>query len=173
MAANLLIALGSNRWHGRHGAPAGVVAAAIRVLGDAGFRVTARSHIHATAAVGPGGRGYANATVAAASDLAPHHAVAALKRIEAAFGRRGGRRWGARVLDLDLLAADGAVLPGRLGWRHAARGIIVPHPRLHRRGFVLDPLAEVAPNWRHPVLGATVRQLRARLRRPKRSPASP
>ena len=173
MAANLLIALGSNRRHGRHGAPAGVVAAAIAALGDAGFAVTARSRIRATAAVGPGGRSYANAVVAATSDLAPGAAVAALKRIEAAFGRRGGQRWGARVLDLDLLAADGAILPGHLGWRRAEHGLIVPHKRLHVRSFVLDPLAEVAAGWRHPVLGATVRQLRARLRRPKRTPASP
>ncbi len=170
MAANLLIALGSNRRHGRHGAPAGVVAAAMVALGQAGFAVTARSRIRATAAVGPGGRGYANAVVAATSDLEPLDAVAALKRIEAAFGRRGGRRWGARVLDLDLLAAEDTVLPGRLGWQRAERGLIIPHKRLHVRGFVLDPLVEVAPGWRHPVLGATVRQLRARLRRPKRLP---
>jgi 2-amino-4-hydroxy-6-hydroxymethyldihydropteridine diphosphokinase len=172
MAANLLIALGSNRRHGRFGSPAGVVAAAVRALADSDFVIVARSRIHATAAVGPGGRGYANAVVVAASDLSPLEAVAVLKRIEAAFGRRGGRRWGARVLDLDLLASGPAVIPGR-GWRRATRGLIVPHPRLHQRAFVLDPLAEVAPDWHHPVLDATVRQLRARLRRPKRTPGSP
>lgn len=172
MAANLLIALGSNRRHGRYGAPAGVVVAAIRALGEGGFAVVAQSQIHATAAVGPGGRGYANAVVAAASELAPRAAVATLKQIEAAFGRRGGKRWGARVLDLDLLAHD-KIVPSALGWRRATQGIIVPHPRLHVRAFVLDPLAEVAPGWRHPVLGATVRQLRARLRRPKRDVGSP
>lgn len=170
MAANLLIALGSNRRHGRWGGPPDVVAAAMAALAGEGFAVNARSRIRATAAVGPGGRGYANAVVAAASDLGPRDAVAALKRIEAAFGRRGGQRWGARVLDLDLIAHGDAVLPGRLGWRRAERGLIVPHKRAHQRDFVLDPLADVAPGWRHPVLGATVRQLRARLRRPNRTP---
>ncbi|QXQ08004.1 2-amino-4-hydroxy-6-hydroxymethyldihydropteridine diphosphokinase [Sphingosinicellaceae bacterium] len=173
MAANLLIALGSNRRHGRHGAPAGVVAAAMLALTAAGLRVLRRSRIHATAPVGPGGRSYANAVVLADGDLPPAVVIATLKRIEAQFGRRGGRRWGDRVLDLDLLAADGVVLPSRLGWRHASAGAIVPHPRLHSRDFVLDPLVEVAPDWRHPVLTATARQLRARLQRRKRSRGSP
>ncbi len=171
-AANLLIALGSNKRHGSHGAPAGVVRAAIAALAGAGFTVVRRSRVHTTEPLGPGGRAYANAVVLATGNLAPADAIAALAVIERAFGRRGGRRWGARVLDLDLLAHDETVLPSH-GWRQARRGPIVPHPRLHLRRFVLDPLVEVVPDWRHPVLGATARQLRARLLRPKRTPASP
>ena len=71
MAANLLIALGSNRRHGRYGAPSGVVAAAMLALTEAGLTVLRRSRIRATAPVGPGGRSYANAVVLAESDLTP------------------------------------------------------------------------------------------------------
>lgn len=172
-AANLLIALGSNKRHGRHGAPPGVVRAAMHALGAAGFTVLRRSRIHLTEPLGPGGRAYANAVVAATSALPPAAAIAALKAIENSFGRRPGKRWGARVLDLDLLAHDGAVLPSRPGWRRAGQGAIVPHPRLHQRDFVLAPLVEIDPGWRHPILAATARQLRARLLRPKRTPGSP
>jgi len=172
-AANLLIALGSNKRHGRHGTPAGVVRAAIAALAGAGLTVVRRSRVHATEPLGPGGRAYANAVVVATGNLAPVAVIAALGAIERAFGRRGGRRWGARVLDLDVLAYGEAVLPSQNSWRRAKRGPVVPHPRLHLRRFVLDPLVEVAPDWRHPVLGATARQLRTRLLRPKRTPASP
>ena len=172
-AANILIALGSNRRHGRYGAPAGVVAAAMLALDDAGLEVVRRSRIRATAPLGPGGRSFANAVVLARGDLPPNDVIASLKRIEAQFGRRGGKRWGDRVLDLDLLAINGQVLPSRLRWRLAQRGAIVPHKRLHQRDFVLDPLVDVAPAWRHPVLGATARQLRARLQRRKRGLGSP
>ena len=165
MPANLLIALGSNRRHGRWGRPAGVVAAAVRALTQAGIAVRAVSSVHDTAPVGPGSRRFANAVVRAASDLDAAEAIAALQRIERDFGRRGGKRWGDRVLDLDLLAHGGTVL--------RRRGVTLPHPRLHQRRFVLDPLVEVAPGWRHPLQHATARQLRARLLRPKRSRGGP
>ncbi|HEX9963848.1 MAG TPA: 2-amino-4-hydroxy-6-hydroxymethyldihydropteridine diphosphokinase, partial [Allosphingosinicella sp.] len=95
------------------------------------------------------------------SDLDPPALLARLKRIERDFGRRGGRRWGPRVLDLDIVL-----------WSHGAwagDGLIVPHPEFRRRGFVLEPLVEVAPTWRDPITGATVRQLHYRLRR-RRAP---
>lgn len=168
MAANLLIALGSNRRHRRHGAPRGVIAAAIAALGAAGFTVVRASTIRTTSPLGPGGRSYANAVVAVASDLSAAAAIPALQKIERSFGRRPGRRWGDRVLDLDVLAAGSTVLPSPLRWLRAGRGLIVPHRGLHQRDFVLRPLVEVAPDWRHPVLRATPRQLHARLRRPMR-----
>ena len=168
MAANILIALGSNRRHGRHGSPAGVVAAAIEALAVFGT-IVGRSHIHITAPVGPGGRAYANAAVELSTNATLPDLLAMLKATETAFGRRGGRRWGARVLDLDILGAGQAVLPSRFGWRTARRGLIVPHSRLAERRFVLDSLVEIAPDWRHPMLGATARQLRARLLRRKAS----
>ena len=159
MATTILIALGSNRRHGRHGRPEAVVAAAVAALAAAGLVVTARSRVHATAPLGPGGRRFANAAVAAESALPLPAVLRMLKTIERDFGRRGGRRWGDRVLDLDIIGAEAIVL--------RAGCLQIPHPRLASRRFVLDPLLEIAPDWRHPLLHATTRQLRARAMRPK------
>jgi 2-amino-4-hydroxy-6-hydroxymethyldihydropteridine diphosphokinase len=158
------IALGSNRRHGRHGAPRDVVRAAIGALGE----VTAVSAIRATPALGPAGRGFANAVALVESDLAPDELLAELKAIERGFGRRGGRRWGPRVLDLDIILwSEGA-------W--GGPGPIIPHPEYRKRSFVLEPLAEIAPDWRDPITGARAAQLLARLRRPRvvdRAPGRP
>ena len=124
------------------------------------------SRIHETDAVGPGGRSYANAVILGETWLSAPELIASLKQIERAFGRRGGRAWGARVLDLDILALGETAFPSPLRW-HAGRGLVIPHRAMHRRRFVLDPLVEVAPDWRHPVLNLTARQLRARLTLPR------
>lgn len=153
--AIVLIALGSNRCHGRHGRPAGVVRAAMAALPA----VVAVSPIIATAPLGPGTRRYANAVAAVEWGGSLPALLALLQGVERDFGRRRGRRWGDRVLDLDIVAAGAMVL--------RARGLTVPHPGLAQRGFVLDPLLKVAPGWRHPVSGLTARQLHARTLRPK------
>ena len=150
-----VIALGSNRRHGRHGAPAAVLRAALGELGG----VLAVSAIRATSALGPAGRGFANAAAIVESDLDPEAMLTRLKEIERAFGRRGGRRWGPRVLDLDI------ILWSEGPW--GGPGPIVPHSAFRERRFVLDPLAEIAPEWRDPISGLTVRQLLARLTRPR------
>ena len=156
------IALGSNRRHGRHGDPAGVLAAAVAALAAAGLRIEARSPIVRSAAVGPAGRGFANAVVIAASPLDPPALLGLLKRIERAFGRRRGRRWGPRVLDLDIVLWSAGRWPP--GPRRAMRGgLAVPHAQLARRDFVLGPLVRVAAGWREPWGGRTVRHLRARM----------
>ena len=97
------------------------------------------------------------------SKLAPDDLLAELKAIERAFGRRGGRRWGPRVLDLDIILWSGGAWGGP--------GPIIPHPEYPRRSFVLQPLAEIAPAWRDPLTGATVRQLLARLTAPRPVPS--
>lgn len=159
--AIVLVALGSNRCHGRHGRPAGVLRAALAALAVLG-PVVAVSPLFDTAPIGPGNRRYANAVAALdwAGDLP--RLLAALKAIERDFGRRPGQRWGDRVLDLDILAAGAVRLNGRR--------LTVPHPRLAERRFVLDPLVTVAPRWRHPRQNLDARQLRARAMRPKGLP---
>lgn len=152
------IALGSNRRHGRHGPPARVLAAALDALAAEGAAVVASSAVLATAPLGPGGRRFANAAALVATPLAPPALLAVLQRIERAFGRRRGRRWGARVLDLDILLWSGGA------W--TTRSLRIPHPGLAGRRFVLDPLAAVAPGWR-PRAPVAVRHLRARLTRPR------
>jgi 2-amino-4-hydroxy-6-hydroxymethyldihydropteridine diphosphokinase len=154
------IALGSNR-RSRYGSPAETVRAAADALG-----IERLSRLRATKALGPAGRGFANAVALVESDLDPPALLAALKRIERDFGRRGGRRWGPRVLDLDI------ILWSEGSW--AEDGLVIPHPEFRRRAFVLEPLAEIVPDWRDPVTGATVRQLLHRLRRSRpvdRAPA--
>lgn len=159
MASTLYaIALGSNRRHGRHGAPSTVLRAAVAALGNIGT-VTILSPFFATPALGPAGRSFANAALLLETDLMPPALLAGLKEIERSFGRRSGKRWGPRVLDLDILLwSDGP-------WE--GPGLIVPHPELRRRTFVLEPLGEIAPDWRDPVTGLTVRQLLKRLTAPR------
>jgi 2-amino-4-hydroxy-6-hydroxymethyldihydropteridine diphosphokinase len=149
------IALGSNR-RSRHGSPAQTLRAALARLEG----VRAVSAIRTTPALGPAGRGFANAVAIVESKLAPDALLDALKAMERAFGRRPGRRWGPRVLDLDIILWSGGAWGGP--------GPIVPHPEYRRRAFVLQPLAELAPLWRDPLTGASIRQLLARLtaRRP-------
>jgi len=148
------IALGSNR-RSRHGSPADTLRAAFAELAP-----TRTSAIRATPALGPAGRGFANAVAILESSLDPEDMLARLKAMERAFGRRPGRRWGPRVLDLDIILWGGGAWGGP--------GPIVPHPQFRGRDFVLAPLAELAPDWRDPLSGLTARQLLARLtaRRP-------
>jgi 2-amino-4-hydroxy-6-hydroxymethyldihydropteridine diphosphokinase len=156
------IALGSNQWHGRHGPPEGVVAAAIDALAALGT-VERRSSIHITPALGPAGRDFANAAIILSSPLAPDALLAELKAIERAFGRRPGRRWGPRVLDLDIILWSG----GR--WRGPR--LTLPHSEYRGRRFVLAPLAEIAPAWRDPLSGLRVGHLLARLTAPRPAPS--
>jgi len=154
------IAIGSNRPHGRHGRPAGVVEAAIARL-DEKFGLFDASPIILNAAHGGAGRDFANAVALVESELAPPEMLQHLKAIERDFGRRRGRRWGPRVLDLDLAIWSGGKL--------RSRRLTIPHPQIGKRNFVLQPLAAIAPRWRIEA-GLTARHLAERLarRRPKR-----
>ncbi len=151
------IGIGSNRMHGRHGRPAGVVEAAIAEFASR-FELFNASPIHLNPAQHGAGRDFANAVALVKSEKAPAAMLAELQEIERDFGRRPGKRWATRVLDLDILAWDG----GRL----RSRKLNIPHPMLERRAFMLIPLAQIAPAWR--VRGAlTVRQLAHRLGKPR------
>jgi 2-amino-4-hydroxy-6-hydroxymethyldihydropteridine diphosphokinase len=150
------IAIGSNRPHGRFGRPAGVVNAAIARL-DGEFGLFDASPIVLNAAHGGAGRDFANAVALVESDLEPPGLLSRLKSIEREFGRRGGRRWGPRVLDLDIALWSGG--------EFRSHRLIIPHPRLARRSFVLKPLSMIAPAWRVDAL--SVRHLAHRLARKK------
>lgn len=154
-----LVALGSNR-PGRHGGPAVEVRAALALLAP-----VACSPLIETSPLGPSIRRFVNAVALVETAEAPPALLARLKRIEIAFGRRRGRRWGARVIDLDIVLWSG----GR--WR--SPGLIIPHPLFRDRPFVLDPAARLAPGWRDPVTALTLRQLSRRLTRRHALPRSP
>ena len=148
------IAIGSNRPHGRHGRPAGVVEAAIAKL-DEKFGLFDASPIVLNAATGGAGRDFANAVGLVESSLEPPEMLGALKSLEREFGRRPGRRWAPRVLDLDIALWSGGE------WK--SRGLTVPHRQLAMRSFVLQPLAAIAPGWR--VGALSVKHLTHRLAR--------
>jgi 2-amino-4-hydroxy-6-hydroxymethyldihydropteridine diphosphokinase len=131
------IAIGSNRPHRRHGRPTGVIEAAIARL-DQEFGLFDASPLNP--AHGGAGRDFANSVALVESGLEPPDMLRRLKAIERDFGRRPGRRWGPRVLDLDIVLWSGG--------KYRSRSLTVPHPSLERRAFVLQPLAAIAPNWR-------------------------
>lgn len=154
MVQRYLIALGSNVRHHRHGLPPKVLRAALAELDAAGLRIERASHVISTAPLGPSPRRYANAAAILAADLAPDALLRRLKAVERKFGRRGGRRWASRVLDLDVILWDGGA------WQ--SPGLSVPHLAFRQRRFVLEPAAAIAPGWRDPVTGLTLRQLAGR-----------
>lgn len=170
-AADALIAYGSNLG-GLHGEPMEIVEIARRMLSSKGFCILQDSGPFRSPAYPPGaGPDFVNGVIRARTRLRPAEALAALHEIEAALGRERQERWAARTIDLDLLDYEGRVLPDaetHALWRalpverqrrEAPAELILPHPRLQDRAFVLVPLARVAPGWCHPVLGSTAAEL--------------
>jgi 2-amino-4-hydroxy-6-hydroxymethyldihydropteridine diphosphokinase len=137
-----------------------VLAAALERLGGEGVKVVDAATVLFTDPVGPSLRRYANSAAVVETPLEPFALLALLKRLEREFGRRrGGRRWTSRVLDLDVILWNGGAF--------AEPGLTIPHPLFRTRDFVLAPAARIAPAWRDPLTGLTLRQLHARLTRPR------
>jgi len=171
MVNKYLIALGTNLPSIAGGADE-TLTFAIRLLEDRQLKVTAQSRFFVTPAF-PAGAGpdFLNAAIEVETELPPDRLIGELHETEQSLGRTRKQRWAARVLDLDLLAAGATVLPNEKTFRKwqnlpleqqkttAPDQLILPHPRLHERAFVLVPLRDIAPDWRHPVLDKTVRQL--------------
>lgn len=159
---SLLLALGGNV-AGCWGEPRESLMRACRELEKAGVKIVRSSNLYSTSPVGAGRQPrYLNAVVLAEAGLAPGTLLRLIKRIERRAGRRLGRPMGPRPVDIDILDYGGR----RFGWpaRRRERGrLILPHPELHGRAFALLPLLQVAPSWRHPVLGLTAKALVARL----------
>lgn len=151
------------------------------VCREYGLQVKAHSRLYKSPPMGPQEQPeFVNAVAEAETRLPPSALLRRLKEMEKRAGRRPGRRWGPRPLDLDILDYAGRIInwPGhmpvtsdtsrkaRTGGRslgftaHSTRPkLVVPHPDLHLREFVLQPLADILPHWHHPVTGASTTQL--------------
>lgn len=153
-----------------------VVIKALELFAGAEIRITKQSQWYSAPAF-PAGSGseYVNGVVEIESCLQPNAILAALHNIESELGRTRPKRWASRVIDLDLLAYGAEIAPNPATFTHwqrlplveqlqaAPEGLILPHPRLQDRAFVLKPLAEIAPAWQHPVLGKSANALLAEL----------
>lgn len=154
----ILIALGSNL-PGRFDAPEANISAALKAMPGRGITVLKTSSLYTTKPVPVSDQpDYKNAVAAVETALEPHDLLEALLAIEREFGRLrdAENRNAARTLDLDILAYNDLVL--------ADEYLDLPHPRLHERLFVLEPLAEIAPDWVHMVLKQTASALLHALR---------
>jgi 2-amino-4-hydroxy-6-hydroxymethyldihydropteridine diphosphokinase len=167
-----LIALGGNL-NSPFGSALETVDFAIDTLASLGVEVTVASRAFKTPCF-PAGQGpdFVNQVIEVAIRHEPEALLGLLHEVEAKFGRVRSARWNARPLDLDLLSYDQLVLPSVIGQQtwvdlaleeqmaQAPSELILPHPRLQDRGFVLIPLCDIRPDWVHPVLGKTARELR-------------
>jgi 2-amino-4-hydroxy-6-hydroxymethyldihydropteridine diphosphokinase len=150
----ILLALGANL-PSPAGVPAETLRAALAALEHAGVRVRRASKFFVTEAwPDPLDPPFVNAVAEVETELAPGALLAVLHAIETRFGRRRGERNTPRPLDLDILDYEGRIEDGPPE---------LPHPRMAERGFVLIPLADIAPHWRHPVSGRTLQSLIAEL----------
>jgi 2-amino-4-hydroxy-6-hydroxymethyldihydropteridine diphosphokinase len=154
-SSNCVISLGSNV-PGCWGAPTATLHRALHILEQNHVFIIARSLIYRT--LPHSGAGlmpeFYNAVILARTRLSPGGLLRIVKAIERSAGRRNRPRWSARPLDLDIIDYGGRTL----NWpalNQTGGGLVLPHPLMHERGFVLVPLAEIAPHWRHPVLGLT------------------
>ena len=156
----ILVALGANLPTARHGAPAEGLDAALDALAECGIRLVARSRWYRSAPLPPAaGPWFVNGVVRIETVLPPVPLMARLLAVEAAFGRRRSVAGASRPLDLDLLDYDGQVIDH--DGDDGGPALVLPHPRIAQRAFVLAPLVEVAPEWRHPVTGANATALLA------------
>lgn len=152
----ILIGVGSNLAGPGFASPLDTAVAAVARLTCRGITARRCSRWYASRPVPPSDQPwYVNGVVAVETALAPIALLEALLSIEAGFGRHRSVPNAARTLDLDLLDYD--------GMQCAGERLVLPHPRLHERRFVLAPLAEIVPGWRHPRSGSTAAELLAAL----------
>ena len=150
----IILAVGGNL-AGDYPSLEALLEAALSAFLGAGLRVVRRSGWWCSAAwPDPGAPAYLNGVALVETDLSPRALLDQLLAIEASFGRRRTEANAPRTLDLDLIAYGRQVI--------AEPGLAVPHPRAHERLFVMGPLAEIAPDWTHPVLGETAATLAAK-----------
>lgn len=166
-----LIALGANL-SSPYGTPRQTLERALELLEREGVQVVRLSRWYSTPAWPPGaGPNYTNAAVEIDYQHSARNLLSILQSVENELGRirsdDPSQRWSARVCDLDLISFESMVAPGLVAWRDAMAlaakeplpDLVLPHPRMHSRVFVLAPMSDIAPDWRHPVLRKTVLEM--------------
>jgi 2-amino-4-hydroxy-6-hydroxymethyldihydropteridine diphosphokinase len=152
----ILIGIGGNLESAQFGPPRDTLAAALAALKEKRIRILTRSGWYRTEPVPRSDQPwFVNAVVSLATELGAKDLLNALQATERQFGRVRGEPNAPRILDLDILDYQGEVMD--------TTSLVLPHPRLHERRFVLIPIAEIAPDWRHPILELAAAQLLARL----------
>jgi 2-amino-4-hydroxy-6-hydroxymethyldihydropteridine diphosphokinase len=152
----ILIGIGGNLDSTRFGPPRDTLSAALAALGEKRIGILLRSGWYRTEPVPPSDQPwFVNAVLSVATELVANDLLPVLQAIERQFGRVRAEANAPRTLDLDILDYQGEVM--------SAASLVLPHPRLHERRFVLVPIAEIAPEWRHPILELTAAELLARL----------
>lgn len=162
----IIIGLGSNL-PGPWGSAAQALIRALAELENRDVTVCRRSHLYVTEPLGRIAQPcFVNAAALLQTPMPPDSLLSLLKKLERQAGRRPGRRWGPRALDLDILDYKGIVrhwTRGKDGSRpQDGRKLILPHAGLHERPFVLKPVKDIAPFWHHPALGFSIGQLLCR-----------
>lgn len=165
-----LVSAGSNLSHSSK-TPSDLVKFAHELLGNAFGTVKSSNYFANPAYPADFGPEFVNAVFSFSAQINPVEMLDFLHSIEVAIGRERKVRWGPRVIDLDLIAADDLVLPDIVVFKHwknlspkeqlqlVPKNLVLPHPRLQDRPFVLLPMREIAPDWQHPVTGLTVREM--------------
>lgn len=147
----IVLALGANL-PSRFGTPLQTLNRVLSVLPEFGIRVLRASRFFSNPAVPASSQpDYVNCVVEVATGLGPADLLRACLEVEEQMGRVRAEKWGPRSLDIDVIDFEGRVLD--------TIDLRLPHPRLSERGFVLIPLLDLDPSWRHPVLGRTAKDL--------------
>ena len=167
----MIIALGSNQ-QAAEASPQLIVERAIEALRGLGLVIRKISRFYQTPCFPVGaGPDYVNAACLLETTWSPSEVIETLHSIEQEFGRKRIQRWGQRTLDLDLISVEDVVCPSLKihdKWRNldlatqkieAPTELIVPHPRVQDRAFVLIPMMDIAPDWVHPILGLSVSEM--------------
>lgn len=175
LKGNALICLGSNVTS-KVGGPADTLRAAFLAIDAKPLKILASSRFYLSPFVPKGSQpDVVNAVVRVETSLTPRQVLSCLHQIEDDFDRKREERWGGRTLDLDLLTMDQKILPDQSTLREwvelsaenqrkvAPSELILPHPRLQDRAFVLVPACEIAPEWMHPYFGQSLAELRDKL----------